>query len=507
MSPTSATKVDGVRKVEGRIVPRLFVHPRTKIWMILGCLVLVGFARSRNAVLFAQEHTGANQSVQFLPVFRVPVPAFPEAEGFGANAMGGRGGRVIGVTNLNDSGPGSLRACVEADGPRVCIFRTGGTIILNSALMIRHPYLTIAGQTAPGDGITLRAANPTDQSGIYVKTYEVIIRYIRIRPGTVVTNSRALSINAGLDAPVDELAHNIVIDHVSMSWAGDEILIAWARTHDVTIQWSILAESLPAELSDSVGLKGPSLGNEYGGGPYSLHHNLLAHHTQRNPQISATGGPVDVVNNVIYNLGGAGSAVKEGARANFVGNYVKPGPNTRTRVFVDDIDAGGYYVSSNYIYPGRVTRFAPDNHVSPTRFPAPAVSTTTAVQAYEDVLADAGAIRGLNCDGSWFNRPDAVDIRIVQSVRDGTRGHDIPPSETFEQLGYISSPEDVGGWPSLAAGTPCPDSDQDGMSDIWEQNYFGTLSRGSATDSSGDFDGDGYTDLEEFLNGTNPTKG
>ena len=435
------------------------------------------------------------------------LPAFPGAEGFGADARGGRGGRVIEITNLKDSGPGSLRACIMAHGPRTCVFRTGGTIVLDSALTIRNPYLTIAGQTAPGDGITLKAADETSRGGIYVKTFEVIIRYIRVRTGTRVANSRALSINAGARAAPGQHARNIVIDHTSLSWAGDEILIVWGRTQDVTVQRSILAESLPAPLSESTGLKGPNLGDERGGGSYSLHHNLIAHHTQRSPQVSASGGPVDIVNNVIYNMGGAGSVVKSGARVNFVGNYIKPGPNTRVTTFVKDNGASGYYVRDNVVEPGVIKHFAPTTHRSTLRYAAPEITTTSAVEAYEDVLRNAGAMHGLTCDGRWFDRPDAVDQRILLSVRENTRGHHIPLTRAYRELGYISTPADVGGWPILDPGTPCADDDHDGMSDVWEMLHFRTSNRGGASDSSGDYDGDGYTDLEEFLNGTDPRSG
>src|SRR3989338_4486206 len=147
------------------------------------------------------------------------VPAFPGAEGFGAAAVGGRGGQVIKVTNLNDSGPGSLRQCaVVESGPRICVFTIGGTITLNSDLDIVNPFLTIAGQTAPGGGITLKAANVGSTVHMQIRAPEVIVRYIRSRPGTREMNSRALSINNP-----QNIVHDVVIDHNSFSWSGDEM--------------------------------------------------------------------------------------------------------------------------------------------------------------------------------------------------------------------------------------------------------------------------------------------
>ncbi len=170
----------------------------------------------------------------------VAIKAFPTAEGFGANAVGGRGGAVIEVTNLNDSGAGSLRSCIEASGPRNCVFRIGGTITLNSGLTVNNPYLTIAGQTATGDGITLRTA-PTNAKGLVTiapSAHDVIIRFIRVRTGTPNGSGDAL------DAITMNSDHTI-LDHVSLSWAIDENLNTWyATAHDITIQWSIVAEAL-----------------------------------------------------------------------------------------------------------------------------------------------------------------------------------------------------------------------------------------------------------------------
>ncbi len=423
----------------------------------------------------------------------VGLSAFPGAEGFGRFAKGGRGGKVYIVSNLNDSGSGSLRACVEASGPRTCVFRVAGTITLNSNIDVTNPYLTVAGQTAPGGGITLRTAFDTSTAHFRVRTHDVIIRYIRSRPGTKVENGRALTVSnssSGANA-----VHDVIVDHVSLSWSGDEIYISWYDTNNITVQWSNISESLPG------GYKGPNIGSEGISGNLSFHHNLIAHHSQRNPLVTVT-YPFDWVNNVVYNPGAYGYAnVRGSSQVNFINNYIKSGPNTTIRRYVKEKNlSGGYYHSGNYIEPGgSIKSFAPDNRRVSSPYSTPPIVTTSAQQAYEDVLAKAGAVHGLNCDGSWFNRPDAVDTRIIQSVRDGTRGHNIAPDQTERQLGYISDPSDVGGWPQLDPGTPCQDTDSDGMPDVWE---MANSLNPNSDDSARDKDGDGYTNLEEYLNGS-----
>lgn len=440
------------------------------------------------------------------------VPAFPGAEGFGANTPGGRGGRVIKVTNLNDSGTGTLRQCAAVEkGPRICVFTIGGTIVLNSSIEVTEPYLTIAGQTATGDGITLKSVDDQTEAALKIKTHDVIVRYMRFRPGTVRQDKHVVGVNAGPTETGDAAAHNILFDHVSISWGGDEMLILYAQSHDITVQWSSISESLPAPLDDSVAIKGIILGADNGPGQYTLHHNLLAHNHQRNPNIDVA-GVVDWVNNVVYNWNFSGANLKLSAKVNLVNNYVKPGPNTaNNNPYVKLTDfTGGYYLSGNFMDSSiKSVPFAPGTGIS-TRYNAPTITTDPAQIAYSKVINEAGASRGLACDGSWFMRRDAVDTRIFQSVQDGSRGHNLcmvdgnpacAAGETFNGLGYISNPSQVGGWPNLNTGVPCNDADNDGMPDSWE------LSNGlnhNVDDSSGDKDSDAYTNIEEYINGTNP---
>jgi len=200
------------------------------------------------------------------------IPAFPQAEGFGAYALGGRGGKVIFVDNLNDDGPGSLRAAVLDPEPRIVIFRVSGTIELASYLMVEQPYITIAGHTAPGDGICLKNY-PMKISN----THDVIVRGIRVRPG--IESGLGGDALDGIDV---HYSRNVVLDHCSASWSSDEILNTNKRSSDITVQWCIFSES----LNNSVHHKGVhGYGATIGGFRTSYHHNLLAHNKGRNPSI------------------------------------------------------------------------------------------------------------------------------------------------------------------------------------------------------------------------------
>ena len=254
--------------------------------------------------------------------------AFPEAEGFGSFTTGGREGKVIKVTNLNDSGPGSLRTALEYEGRRTVIFTIGGVINLETKLLIKSPYVTIAGQTAPGDGICIRG------NGLSIQTHDVIVRYLRVRPGDIDfgPKNRWNSVDAlSLGTEEGSSVYNIIIDHCSLSWAVDENVGMWGDTHDVTIQYCIISEA----LYDSKHPKGPhSMGMLVGNKTtnVSVHHNLFSSNAWRNPMINGE-SLVDFRNNVVYNYGPLASHINRhwlvnSIRFNYVNNYLKKGPNS-----------------------------------------------------------------------------------------------------------------------------------------------------------------------------------
>lgn len=407
-----------------------------------------------------------------------PLPAFPGAEGFGAFAVGGRGGDVYHVTNLDDSGPGSLRYGVQtAGGPRTIVFDVSGTIELRSLLRINRPCLTLAGQTAPGDGITVSGWTTS------VDTHDVIIRFMRFRPGDI--NCPRLQ-DDSLNAVNSE---DVIFDHVSTSWSIDETL---SVTHSdrVTVQWSLITES----LNDSCHVKGlHGYGSllRYGNGGLTFHHNLYAHHNSRNPRVGDDIG-LDFVNNVVYDWGGtpgySGTADEGTTRINYVGNYGVAGPSTRTsarnRVFNGGSVQTVIYQSDNLIdsnvngvrdgIDSGWGMFAGSYTIQDTRFDFPLVATDDPQTAYDRVLADAGAsvVR------------DAVDFRVLAHVANDAGG-------------IINSQNQVGGWPDLQS-LPAPqDSDQDGIPDEWELAHG--LDPNDPTDGAVIQDS-GYSNLEVYLN-------
>jgi pectate lyase len=438
-----------------------------------------------------------------------PIPVFPEAEGFGTMTTGGRNGVVIAVTNLNDSGPGSLRAAIGAEEKRIVIFRVAGTIELESSLVITNPYITIAGQTAPGEGITLRDVSSTVEALLMIETHDVVVRFLTLRAGPPSAGDTMM-----IQTSDTHDTYNVVIDHNSMSWAVDRNLATWYDVHDISIQWNIFSEGLDCSIHPKgCHSKGVLIGgyasdenkNNPGANNISLHHNLMAHNGERNPYIEAA-GIVDVVNNVAYNPFGTFSHIDMVDQlapdlVNYIGNYYKPGPNTEVKYGIKAINPGapgaGIFVQGN-IGPERQDDSLPEiNIVTPDSrqfvvsepFPADRVTTTTAFQAYDQVLAGAGANMGLSCDGAFLSRRDAIDTRIIKDVQDGTGK-------------IINDPSEVGGWLMIASATPCDDSDHDGMPDVWEQKYG--FNPNDLSDSSKDDNGNGYTNIEEFLNGTNP---
>ena len=415
------------------------------------------------------------------------LPAFPGAQGFGANTPGGRGGRVIAVTNLNDSGPGSFRAACEASGRRIVVFRVGGTITLDSKVKIESPYITIAGQSAPGGGICLRTVN--DETPLSVKTHDVVMRYIRIRAGSGVTPEGSDTKDAFEMKSKD--AHDIVIDHCSFTWGVDETVSTYSsdggKVRNVTLQYNIIADGLDCNTHIE-GCHSKGLILQYAE-RFSMHHNLFANNGARSPLILS--GEMDLVNNVVYNW--KGSAVKIENRygdvfLNYVNNYLIPGEDSDLTEYGVQVKTAGVnlYLKGNIATHTRPNNSYPEDAIVNYRKPAtvvnnrynfPAITTTSALQAYEDVLNNVGA-----------NLPkiDRVDRDIINGVSNKTGR-------------IIDYPSDVGGYPFLAKGTPPADRDQDGMPDQWEVAQG--LNPNDATDGNEDQDGDGYTNIEEYLNG------
>ncbi|MBN1670501.1 MAG: hypothetical protein JXR37_05690 [Kiritimatiellae bacterium] len=462
-----------------------------------------------------------------------PPQAFPGAEGFGATTPGGRGGRIFEVTHLEDGGPGSFRAACEAEGARFVVFRTGGTIELTSPLQIRTPHITVAGQTAPGGGVTVKGG-PFTVDG----THDVVLRFLRVRPGPAGHSPaeameirrkadvlklqlqeelgkdwyreqkerrkfKRLGTTCGWDGLMVIDSHDVVLDHCSVSWSVDET-VEVIRSRDVTVQWCIISEALHKSIHFK-GSHGLGLGV---GGPrtyrVSLHHNLLAHNSWRNPRLNPYprdgSGVIHVVNNVIYNTGGYPDTWSSGTRANVIGNTWIPGPST-AKDFHPFTSWGRVYVKGN-IAPQRpsddlpedliVVRERDKSHIVEQRFDAPPVTAVSAIEARRQVLARAGAWARLDAQGNWVANRDPVDDRVAKDVDAGTGKH-------------IDHPAEVGGWPDLAAGTPYADSDHDGMPDAFERKHG--LNPNDPADGPRDADGDCYTNVEEFLNGSHPRVG
>jgi len=411
------------------------------------------------------------------------LPAFPGAEGFGSKTHGGRGGRVLFVTSLRDNGPGSLRAACESPGPRIIVFRTGGTIILRKPIRIVNPFLTIAGQTAPGDGITLRGA------GFIIKTHDVIIRNLRIRIGDDRMGPKPETRDGFTISNRMEPPYNIIIDHCSVSWAIDENFDIFKNAHDITFQWCISSEglrnSLHPEGQHSAGMKvGPDVQR------ISIHHNLFAHNYRRNPKIGRDARSfVEVINNVVYNWKNRATDIL--GNANIINNIYKVGPNWNGRIkgiHVKNIKNIRVFVGDN-IGPGRENNEGdPWNAVSggagkrvkEPAFPLSDINITPIRKVLEKVL---------NCAGAVAPRRDAIDMRIVQSVKSKTGR-------------IIDSQNEVGGWIKVEAGKPLRDTDGDGIPDQWEIQH--NLNPNSARDAKEDANHNGYPDIEDYLNSLIP---
>ena len=441
------------------------------------------------------------------------VYAFQGAEGFARQVTGGRGGKVIKVTNLNDAGTGSLREALNQAGARIIVFEVSGNIVLKSNLDIKNGDLTIAGQSAPGDGICLQDYPVT------VKADNVVIRFMRFRMGD--------RQEAEGDAIGGFERKNILIDHCSMSWSTDECA-SFYNNDNFTMQWCIIAESLRL----SAHFKGAhGYGAIWGGKKATFHHNLVAHHDSRNPRLGERDGSayaltdlVDIRNNVFYNWASNSGYGGEAMHVNMVNNYYKPGPATRSGVRgrIMSIDKylkneaspiydkwGEFYVQGNIIEGNDLANSDNWTNAVANQFNAKYgvldaatlsairlsvalpiednVKTESAEQAYQAVLEKVGAS---------LVRDDA-DVRIINTVKNGNFTANGSSGDERSRNGIIDSQDDVGGWPQLKQGAVPKDSDGDGMPDAWEITNKLDPSKPNANDR--DLNA-GYDNVEVYLN-------
>ncbi|MDX6748347.1 hypothetical protein SH611_00845 [Geminicoccaceae bacterium 1502E] len=396
--------------------------------------------------------------------------AFPGAAGFGAAAKGGRGGAVYQVTNLNDSGSGSLRACAEASGPRTCVFRIGGTIELQNEITVSSPYLTIAGQTAPGGGIQLRLSDQNKRRVLRISASDVVIRHLRLRRGATARSAYPSGTCCGDTVAIQD-ASRVILDHVSLGFATDENLDL-NNAQDVTVQNSIIAYGLRyATDNDTVSdpAQHHSMGTLVSGSStrFTLYKNLLAFNMNRNPRLQA--GLNDVRGNVIYGAQFNPITADGGAQVNVVGNTFDPRPGTGFSYVINTRSASAYAEGND----SPVGMFGSGASKAASAFALPYDLPVDAGSAKSEVLAKAGA-----------QPRDSLDQLVVGHVKAGSGS-------------VIDSPSDVGGWPELGSGKAPADVDKDGMDDLWES--ANGLNPGNANDRNADRNGDGYTNLEEYL--------
>jgi hypothetical protein len=421
-------------------------------------------------------------------------PAFPGAEGFGANAKGGRGGGVCKVTSLGNSGAGTLRECLASgSGPVTVVFNVGGIIDLTSPLTVNRSYVTIAGQTAPGDGITVRGYQ-TDLRGDHI-----IVQHIRFRAGDI-RKKKSSSGSGFTEDSLTATGNNIIVDHVSASWGIDEVLSAGSKINNLTVQHSIVCEGLRktnlfhGEYDTSH--PGHSMGSLFkpkeGNMRVTVSHNLYAHNGNRNPAIGSYASSqevrADIRNNVIFNCPSTmyNSGESKLTELNLVGNYLVFGPDSKQSSIFKASSEGKVKIwqqgnfrdlDRNSSHNGRDDGWSSvEGSYSKASgpFSFPAVTARSATEAYTKVLAEAGA-------RPW-NR-DSHDKRVVQNVKD-RKGK------------IIDSQEQIGGYGSLAGGTRPVDTDGDGMPDDWERTHGTDPNR---ADHNEDRNGDGYTNLENYL--------
>ncbi len=472
------------------------------------------------------------------------IPAFPGAEGGGMYTAGGRGGKVLVVTNLNDDGPGSFRWACEQGGARIIVFNVSGIIRLKTPVILRAPYVTIAGQTAPGDGVCIAGES------FQVNTHDVIVRHMRFRRGNTNVWNREDSFGGN---PVG----NIMIDHCSCEWGLDENISFYRHMFDMGDGKPMRKEpTVNVTIQNTISAKGldtynHAFGSTIGGENTTFMRNLWADNTGRNPSIG-WGGVFNFVNNIIYNWvhrtadGGEFSTM-----SNFINNYYKPGPLTpkdtpigyrivksesRSQKLFPYAQYGRIYAAGNIIegneavtkdnWNGGIQIADKDGEISPDEkalmrsdepFPMAPITIIPAEKTFNTVLDNVGAM---------LPTRDIVDQRIVDEVRTGQAyyvkklpkenpyGNTWGLSEKSQneeglfkyrrlgndsyKYGIITDPAQMGGYPEYK-GEPRLDSDGDGMPDDWET--ANGLNPNDPSDANGDCTGDGYTNIEKYING------
>jgi len=460
------------------------------------------------SIIFLSCSTMHSQTVMQQTIDERPV-AFPGAEGFGKFTTGGRGGKVFIVSNLNDRGAGSFREAAEAKEKRIIVFVVSGTIHLETKLNIKSD-VTIAGQTAPGDGICLA------DNSIILNGDNIIVRFLRFRMGDKYQRGGMVDGNGGDDAFGGVRRKNIIIDHCSMSWSTDEVFSIYAGD-STTVQWNIISEPLNYSYHFETGDKDyerHGFGGIWGGRHLTAHHNLFAHCINRNPRFDGIRNTdeenVDYRNNVIYNWGGNSIYAGEGGNYNIVNNYFKYGPSTNKNVRYrivspgkwdnPPIPFGKFYVDGNYVdgaadvtnnnwlgieMGNKGTETDKVNSIVNKPIPAVAIPHQSAAEAYDVVMKFVGA----------SYKRDTLDERIINDVKNRT-GRFIDVQGGFAHgTAYELT---VNAWPALRSSPAQIDTDKDGMPDDWEK--MNRLDINNATDASLFTLTKHYTNIELYLN-------
>jgi pectate lyase len=411
---------------------------------------------------------GQTDSTPHLP----RTKAFSTAIGYGAPALGGRGGKIIPVTTLSDRNSGSLRSCLEDSGSRTCVFRVAGIFrFTGRPPIIRNPYLTIAGQTAPGGGVTLaHDGSPESRTPLVIKnTNDVVVRNVRVR------NDRIGGERESEDSITIENSKYVIIDHVSGSWARDEVINGYGNNDFITISNSIFSYGIPRH--DKCALLGSDPKNIQ---KFSFIGNICAHNGDRNPDINfKPGSCVEVLNNIFYNAGSEFAEIWEsygGTPVSLVGNSFLSGPSTAShapgiiRQTIGSTGMSSIYLKDNQFF-GSFNYIDPSIAVAQKNYPLCALTITpaSAAAAFDALLTKSGA---------WPR--DGIDSTVVMDVRNRTGG-------------IMSVPGVI---PPIAAGTPYPDNDSDGMDDRWEVSNGAKV---GISDAWLDGNKDGILNFDAFL--------